>query len=342
MHLMPWGLIAIALLSSWLMTAAVRRYALASSLLDIPNARSSHSAPMPRGGGIAIVASFLLMVAGLGLAARIDGTLCVVLLGSGLLVAVLGFIDDKRGLPARWRFGGHVLAALWLIYWAGSLPLMPVMGQILDLGPLTAVLAALYVVWSINFFNFMDGIDGIASVEAISVTLGGALVWWLVQPLGDWPVAVLFAACVSGFLFWNFPPARIFMGDAGSGFLGVVVAVLALWSARDSAHLVWCWVILTSVFLVDATTTLLRRVRRGEHFAEAHRNHAYQYAARTHGSHRAVTLAVLAINIVWLLPLAVAVALRWLDGIVGVAVATAPLVWLAFHYKAGDRAGQAV
>jgi Fuc2NAc and GlcNAc transferase len=255
-------------------------------------------------------------------------------------VATIGFIDDRHTLPARWRFAGHSAAAAWLLYWAGPLPPVPVLGLSLDLGPLTVALAALYTVWSINFFNFMDGIDGIASIEAISVALGGALAWWLVQPSGDWPVAVLFAACVSGFLFWNFPPARIFMGDAGSGFLGLVVAVLALWSALHAPHLIWSWVVLSSVFLVDATTTLVRRVRRGERFAEGHRNHAYQYAARVHGSHKTVTLAVLAINIVWLLPISVAVALQWLDGTAGVAVAIAPLVWVAFHYKAGDRAAQ--
>ena len=332
----------LALGMSWLLTIAMRRYALASHLLDHPNDRSSHSVPTPRGGGVAIVASFMVLVLGLGLAGRLEQTLCFALLGSGFLVAVLGFIDDLRTLPASWRFAGHVVAAAWLLFWSGPLPPVPVLGMTFDLGPVTVALAALYTVWSINFFNFMDGIDGIASIEAMSVALGGALVWRLVQPAGDWPVALLFAACVGGFLFWNFPPARIFMGDAGSGFLGLVVALLALWSARDSAHLVWSWVILSSVFLVDATTTLLRRVRRGERFAEAHRNHAYQYAARTHRSHRAVTLAVLAINIVWLLPIAVAVALRWLDGVAGVAVATAPLVWLAFHYKAGDRAGQEV
>jgi Fuc2NAc and GlcNAc transferase len=325
---------------SWLLTIAMRRYALASHLLDHPNERSSHSEPTPRGGGVAIVASFLLLVISLGLTRRLEHLLCLALLGSGLLVATIGFIDDRHTLPARWRFAGHSAAAAWLLYWAGPLPPVPVLGLSLDLGPLTVALAALYTVWSINFFNFMDGIDGIASIEAISVALGGALAWWLVQPSGDWPVAVLFAACVSGFLFWNFPPARIFMGDAGSGFLGLVVAVLALWSALHAPHLIWSWVVLSSVFLVDATTTLVRRVRRGERFAEGHRNHAYQYAARVHGSHKTVTLAVLAINIVWLLPISVAVALQWLDGTAGVAVAIAPLVWVAFHYKAGDRAAQ--
>ncbi len=339
---MNWSLSVLALLCSWLMTGAVRRYAIASALMDIPNARSSHTAPTPRGGGVAIVTSFLLLMLWMASVGRLEYSLCFALLGSGLLVAVLGFIDDRRTLPARWRFSGHAAAAAWLLYWAGPLPPVPMFGLALDLGPLTLALAALYTVWSINFFNFMDGIDGIASVEAICVALGGALNWWLVQPAGDWPVAVLFAACVAGFLCWNFPPARIFMGDAGSGFLGLVVALLALWSARNAPHLVWSWVILSGVFLVDATTTLVRRVRRGERVAEAHRNHAYQYAARVHGSHRTITLTVLAINIAWLLPIACAVALRLLDGMAGVAVAIAPLVWLAFQYKAGDRAGQEI
>ena len=333
-------LAAAGFAASVVLTGLVRRYALRTKLLDHPNERSSHSTPTPRGGGVGFVLSFLILVTSTAWAGVVGYSLALAILGAGALVAALGFIDDRRPLPARWRFAGHSAAAVWLLCLAGPLPAVPVLGMTFDLGPVTVALAAVYTVWSINFFNFMDGIDGIASIEAICVALGGALVWWLVQPAGDWLVAVLFAACVAGFLCWNFPPARIFMGDAGSGFLGLVTALLALWSARESPHLMWSWVTLSSVFLVDATTTLLRRVRRGERFAEAHRNHAYQYAARVHGSHRTITLVVLTINIVWLLPIAVAVALRWVDGIVGIAVAIAPLIWLAFHYKAGDRAGQ--
>lgn len=150
----------------------------------------------------------------------------------------------------------------------------------------------------------------------------------------------MFAASVGGFLMLNFPPARIFMGDAGSGFLGFVMAVLALWSSTQVPQLFWCWAILSGCFLVDATTTLVRRVVRGERFHVAHRNHAYQYAARRHGSHRRVTLAVLCINTFWLLPLAVAVALGALDGAAGMLAACLPLVGLAYRYKAGDKAAQ--
>jgi len=325
---------------SLVLTGLMRRYALQAQLLDRPNERSSHTVPTPRGGGVAIVATFLLLgalLAGLGL---VEGRMWSALGASGLLVATVGFLDDRNPLPARWRFAGHLMAAAWVLIWLGPLPPAPLLGMTVELGIAGLLLAGLYIVWSINLFNFMDGIDGLASMEAISVACGGALVWWGVQPDGPWLLALLFAASVGGFFVWNFPPARIFMGDAGSGFLGLVVAVLALWSALEHAHLFWSWLILGACFMVDATTTLVRRVRRGERFNEAHRNHAYQYAARLHGSHRAVTLAVLAINTFWLLPIAVLVAVQRVDGIVGLTAAIAPILFLVFRYKAGDRVGQ--
>ncbi len=334
------ALVLLGAAATWALTSAVRGYALRSNLLDHPNERSSHSVPTPRGGGVAIVASFLLLTLALGVAGRIGALLCIAILGGGAIVATLGVIDDRWQVPARWRFLGHSAAAAWVLGWMGALPPVPALGFVVDLGLAAVLLSALFLVWSINLFNFMDGIDGIASIEAITVSLAGALVWWLVRPGGDWPVAVLLAASVTGFLIWNFPPARIFMGDAGSGFLGLMVATLALWSGRTDAHLFWSWFILLGVFMVDATTTLVRRVRRGDKFNQAHRSHAYQYAARKHGSHKKVSLACGFINIVWLLPIAVLVAMRKLDGAVGVIVAYTPLVWLAFHYKAGARADQ--
>ena len=340
---MTLGLCILLLLGgavSCALTATMRRYALEVGLLDRPNERSSHSVPTPRGGGVAIVVSFLLIVAVVAATSDADGRLAAALLGSGALVATLGLVDDRKALPARWRFAGHLAAAAWVLFWLGPLPAVPLFGHVVDLGIAATLLSALYFVWSINLFNFMDGIDGIASLEAIAVSLGGAFVWWLTQPQGDWPLAVAFAACVTGFLIWNFPPARIFMGDAGSGFLGCMVATLALWSSHTAPHLFWSWFILGGCFMVDATMTLVRRVARGERFSEAHRNHAYQYAARRHGSHKRVSVAFMLVTLLWLLPIAVAVALGRLDGLVGVLVAYAPLVALAWHYKAGDRRGQ--
>ena len=339
------GLLILLLLgavASWALTSSVRRYALHTDLLDRPNERSSHTVPTPRGGGVAIVVSYLLLVVVFSLWDPENGRLAAALLGGGGLVALLGLIDDRRPLSARWRFAGHLVAAAWVIAWLGPLPPTPLFGSVVDLGIGAYFVSGLYLVWSINQFNFMDGIDGIASLEAIAVALGGAFVWWLTQPQGAWPLALAFAACVAGFLPWNFPKARIFMGDAGSGFLGCVIATLALWSCSTLPHLFWSWIILGGAFMVDATVTLVRRVALGERFSRAHRSHAYQYAARRHGSHAFVSIAFFALTALWLLPVAIVVALGRLDGAWGVVIAYAPLLALAFRYKAGHRAAQEV
>ncbi|MEO7151989.1 MAG: glycosyltransferase family 4 protein [Burkholderiaceae bacterium] len=319
------------------LTGAVRRYAQATSMLDVPNARSSHADPTPRGCGIAIVLSVLSILLVLAVLGRVETRLAIALTGASSTVASLGFLDDRSNLPARWRFLGHLAAVAWVLAWMGPVPPVPMLGSTLALGIAGPLLCALFLVWMVNQFNFMDGIDGIAGVEAISVALGGALVWWLAGSGTGWQVALVFAACVFGFLLWNLPPAKIFMGDVGSGFLGLVLGTLAVWCGQQAPHLFWAWFILVGCFMVDATTTLVRRVRRGERFNEAHRSHAYQYAARKHGSHKKVTLACGLINVVWLLPVAVLVAMRKLDGVAGVILGYAPLVWLAFHYKAGAR-----
>ncbi len=327
---------------AWVLTRALRNYALRSNILDHPNDRSSHLVPTPRGGGVAIVLSFLICTAALALAEATSERHAVALLGAGSLVALLGFLDDRKPLPARYRFVGHVAGAAWVVGWMSPLPPVPLLGVNMDLGLAGVALGVVCIVWSINLFNFMDGIDGIASIEAITVSLGGALVCWLAGTSELWPIAALLAACVAGFLVWNYPPARIFMGDAGSGFLGLVLASLALWSASEQPQLLWAWSVLYGVFIVDATTTLVRRVRRGELFFEAHRSHAYQYASRKHASHERVSLAVGLINVGWLLPIACAIATGWVDGLLGLLVAYTPLVALAYHYKAGDRRGQGV
>ncbi len=329
-----------AAVASWLLTGAMRRYALASQLIDRPNERSSHKVPTPRGGGVAIVVTYLAGLSALALTGRVEARLAVAMIAGGLVVAILGFLDDRSSLPAGKRFLGHLAAGIWVLVWLGGVPRIPIFGFQVNLGLFGPALSLLFCTWMINLFNFMDGIDGIASLEAISVSLSGAWLWYATGTGNGWVAALLFAACVAGFLIWNFPPARIFMGDAGSGFLGLVVATLALWCGRSTPVLFWSWFILVGCFMVDATTTLIRRVHRGGRFSEPHRSHAYQCASRLHGSHRPVTLAVLALNLLWLLPLAALVAFGYLDGAIGVAIAYAPLVTLAFRYKAGDHARQ--
>jgi Fuc2NAc and GlcNAc transferase len=142
---------------------------------------------------------------------------------------------------------------------------------------------------------------------------------------------------VGGFLFWNFPKAKIFMGDVGSGFIGIVLGLFSVQAAWIAPELFWAWMILLGAFIVDATVTLLRRVKRGDKFYEAHRSHAYQYASRKIEKHYPVSLAFGIINLFWLLPVAVLVAVGWLDGVFGIIIAYIPIVWLSFVFKAGAK-----
>ncbi|WP_028694648.1 MraY family glycosyltransferase [Pseudomonas cremoricolorata] len=330
-----WWLLPVVVALSCLLTGLLRRYALHKQIIDVPNARSSHVVPTPRGGGLSIVLTFLACLPVLGVLAVVDSAVLLGIGGSGALIAVIGFMDDHGHIAARWRLLGHFAAALWLLLWLGGLPPLLVVGYELDLHWIGAVLTAFYCVWMLNLYNFMDGIDGLASIEAITVCLSMALLAGLTGLSSLLVLPLILAAAAAGFLFWNFPPAKIFMGDAGSGFLGIVLAGLSLQAAWQSSALFWCWLIMLGVFVVDATLTLMRRLLRGDKVYEAHRSHAYQFASRHYARHLPVTLAVGALNLFWLLPIALCVALLGLDGALGVLIAYVPLVLLAARWGAG-------
>ncbi|NWA38510.1 glycosyltransferase family 4 protein [Pseudomonas reactans] len=330
-----WLVFAAVLSASLLLTWVLRRYALSRSLMDIPNGRSSHSVPTPRGGGVAIVLTYLVTLVLVAFAGWVSWSIALPLLGAGALIAVVGFLDDHGHIAARWRLLSHFGAAIWALFWMGGLPTISLVGVELDLGWLGHVLAALYLVWMLNLYNFMDGIDGIASIEAVCACAGACLVYWLTGHEDLMLAPMLLAVAVLGFLYWNFPPARIFMGDAGSGFLGVVIGILSLQAAWAAPEMLWVWLILLGVFVVDATFTLGRRLLRGDKVYEAHRSHAYQYASRLAGRHLPVTLTVMAINLLWLLPIALFVGLGF-DGVLGLLVAYVPLVLLAIRFHAGE------
>ncbi|MCP8466577.1 glycosyltransferase family 4 protein [Pseudomonas sp. ZM23] len=336
------ALLAATFLASWGMTWGVRRYALARSIMDIPNSRSSHQIPTPRGGGVAIVLGFLVCLAAAALLGGVDSLSLVALLPAGAWIAAIGFVDDHRHIPARWRLLGHFLGAAWLLYWLGGLPALPMPWGMLDLGVLGELLALVFLVWLLNLYNFMDGIDGIASLEAICVCMAGALCYWLVGAATMTWLPLILAMATAGFLLWNFPPARIFMGDAGSGFLGLVLGGMALQAGWIAPQLIWCWLILLGVFVVDASYTLIHRLIRGERVYEAHRSHAYQRASRRYGSHLRVSLAVTGINLCWLMPLAILVSLGWLSGLLALIVAYAPLVLVVARLGAGRPDDQGV
>jgi Fuc2NAc and GlcNAc transferase len=318
-------------------TAFIRRYAGPLGLVAAPNARSSHSVPTPSGGGVGIVAGGAV---GGAFVLAAEPWPAAVLLAAALLVAAIGFVDDRRPLPAAVRLAAQVL--LVAVVAAFGLPAGGIAAAIgLPLPPFlvtgVVVLAAVY--W-VNLFNFMDGIDGLAASQAIFMLLAAALLavvrtegGAVEQPAFWWLPTI--AAASAGFLLLNWPPARIFMGDAGSTFLGFLIAVLALTTTGLGWLSLWQWLILAAVFGTDATLTLCRRLLQGERIFEAHRRHAYQRLARRWQSHRSVTMAVTAVNLLWLLPLALLTGWRPELGSALTLVAYLPLVALAFWAGAG-------
>lgn len=291
----PAMLITLAFLLSLGLTGLVVRHACRLGIMDAPNERSSHVRPTPRGGGVAIVATFLAAIAGLWALGAIGGDLALALGLPGFLVAGVGLADDVRSLGVVPRLAVQVLAAALALALSG----VPGTPEIPASSWLTVAVTGVGLVWALNLFNFMDGIDGIAASEAAFVLAAASLLLLGPAPAHAMAAAVL-AAASAGFLAWNWPPARIFMGDCGSGFLGITIAVMAIGTAGMVP--LQAWAILGGVFLVDATVTLLTRLARGERPHQPHRSHAYQRLARRWGSHRTVVLCVWAVNLLWLLP----------------------------------------
>lgn len=316
--------------ASYALTAWLLHHSRIGRIVDLPNARSSHSTPTPRGGGLSMVVLTTCAALVLCATARMSLPLTAVLVAGGLSVAGVGFLDDVRSAPILLRMSVHIGAALWAVY---------LLGTPLSAGITAVVITVLGIAWLLNLFNFMDGIDGLAASEAafvlwasaaLSLSMAGA------SAVDVAPAMIAGAACV-GFVLWNWSPAAIFMGDVGSGYLGYLIAVLAISSARSGLLDIYVWVILLGVFLVDATLTLARRLLRAERVYQAHRTHAYQWLARRWRSHAWVTIAVIAVNVGWLLPCA-ALAQRYEQFAPWIcAIALAPLAAVALMSGAGRR-----
>ncbi|WP_077444371.1 glycosyltransferase family 4 protein [Rhodanobacter sp. C05] len=294
---MATGWLLAALLITLLLVRSAIGYAHRRGMLDQPGQRRSHRLPTPRGGGIGIVVAMLLCLLGewwylpgvfwsFGMVAGLSGAL--------MLVALAGWWDDHRSLPVLPRLAMQLLAVLGfsvallatgLSFW--WLPLLLVGG-----------------VWSINLHNFMDGIDGLLAQQAIFVASGLAgLAWTAAEPMLALAAATL-AASALGFWCYNHPPARIFMGDVGSGSVGLLIFAFTamLWRLRHD--LLWPALTLSSAFVVDASLTLLTRMWRGRCWYAAHREHLYQWLVRRGGSHANADKGYLAWNLLVAAPLA--------------------------------------
>jgi Fuc2NAc and GlcNAc transferase len=286
----------------WIIKSALRR-----RILDVPSARSSHKTVMPRGGGLAIVIATTVGLIALWLvfAGNPRGVLALAI--GGVTVAAIGFADDLKPVAPWFRLLVHFAAASLAVVTIGGMPPLQIGDTTTDLGWIGDAAAVLGVVWSLNLFNFMDGIDGIAASEAAFIALASATIATISGGMTDnTRQTVVFGAACLGFLYWNWPPARIFMGDVGSGYLGFMLAVFALLATQSDPGALYVWLTLAAIFFVDATITLLRRLIARQPVHVAHRTHGYQHLALNWGSHRRVTVLVLAVNVLWLFPLAAA------------------------------------
>ncbi|MFV0478133.1 MAG: MraY family glycosyltransferase [Parahaliea sp.] len=282
--------VVLSALGCWAYLLLARRW----HLLDHPNHRSSHQVPTPHGGGTIIVLSLALgFVAGSFVLPWTWSPVLLLILILALLLMLLGVLDDIRSLSVRLRFSIYGLSCL-LAVWFSLQPITLIDG--LYLLPVSFA-----VLWLLNLYNFMDGIDGLAALQCI----GACAMASLLACSDDYALFCVLLACAHlGFLVWNFPPARLFMGDAGSVPTGFLVAALALYGQTSGALSVAVWLILLAGFIVDASTTLLRRWCRGENIFQAHRDHFYQRLSRHWQSHKKVDIAFVILLFGWLLPLA--------------------------------------
>jgi len=296
------GVALLAVVASFLLTRWLRHHAVQLGLLDVPNARSSHTIPTPRGGGLAIA---VVVLAGLPLLAwatsKIEWKSIPAYIVLGAAIAALGWMDDRRSLSARARLAAQMAVATLTITELGHFTetWFPFVG-VLRFSWLGVPLTFLWIVGLTNAYNFMDGIDGLAAGQAVVAGVLWVIVGWddalsLVSILG-----LMIAAAALGFLSQNWPPARIFMGDVASSFLGFTFAVLPLLAAQaglENERYLIGGALFVTVFIFDSGLTFLRRLLRGENILQAHRSHLYQRLVKKGYSHRAVTMLYLVLAV---------------------------------------------
>ncbi len=273
---------------SFLLTYLIIRVALKKKIVSIPNERSLHDTPTPIGGGVAIVLTWYAGISILYFCGKLEKNLYYALM-SGIILTIVSLTDDLTSLKPLVRLIFHFITAIAAFLFLGGLRPLIIPAINMDYSFITYPLAVVGMVWFINLFNFMDGVDGFASLEAIIICL-------LMFVFSGSIVNILLIACISGFLFWNWPKAKIFMGDVGSTQLGFILVVLGINAHNTYQFSILNWIMISSPFWFDATLTLYRRWRNGERLGEAHRKHIYQRLVRAGFSHLQVNIYLLIIN----------------------------------------------
>ena len=275
---------------SFILTYLIKNYAIKKSLLAEVTERSSHSVPIPHGGGIAIAMTWFVGLFYLYFSDSIDKHLFFALL-VGVIISAVSYFDDLFELSAKVRLFTQSFVAFLGLYFLGGFEELNLFLFSIDNQLFTNIFAFFMIVWFINLYNFLDGIDGYAGSEALFLSLAAFILF------GGSYFLVL-AVAVLGFLVWNWHKAKIFMGDVGSTLLGYNVAIFTIYYANQESSNLWIWIILFGVFWFDATLTLFRRYQTGEKLSQAHKKHAYQRLNQSGWSHSDIVIASIKLNIV--------------------------------------------
>lgn len=301
------ALLVVAFVGSCLGSMQYRRFAMERGIVAKLNSRTLHEKIVPRGGGVVFAGIFSLAIVVIWLLGELSTGVMLCFGLGGAAAAASGFIDDVHDVRAVRKLLIQLGLAAWMLITFTSALYRPLVSGSLGVWEIVLAAVLLFVpVWLINLYNFIDGIDGLAISGAVFICAAAILV--LVLTGGDTRYVFLFALLAAaglGFLLFNMPPASMFMGDAGSIFLGYCFSALVLSTVLSGQISVWTWLCILGYYLADTTTTTLTRMVLVERWYHGHRSHAYQNLARIWRSHAKVTYGILLYNVAWALPLAV-------------------------------------
>ena len=315
---------------SWICTIFYKKYAINRGIISSPNYRTLHELPVPRGGGIIFSLLLTMSIFLLWFNFILSDNLFLVLGVGGFMAILFGFIDDIKNIKASIKLIIQILLAFWVVYFFYMDGLL-----IIKWIPIYLSIPFLIflIVWLLNAYNFIDGVDGLAASMTIFISLTLALVLFFTENI-DYltTLFILLAGVVGGFIVFNWPPASIFMGDAGSVYLGYIFGSLFLYTTLNGYISIWVWLTVSAYFLADTTITQLIRVIFVRKWFLPHRSHAYQNFARISDSHAKVTIGITVYNVIWILPLTLFAAFIPEWGFIFSILALIPATLFSFRY----------
>ena len=291
------------ILASVITTSVIRYFSIKNNFLDIPNDRSSHLAPIPKGGGISIIGTLIFTIVILFYYKMVASEFVISMTIGLVIVSVVALVDDYKNLSPMIRVIIYIISAAFSLFMIGGLDSVSINNHSYNLSYIGYFLGVLFLVWLTNLYNFMDGTDGFAAIQTISVSIFCFFLFYLSNNVPFFIILLCLTSTTIGFLYWNWSPAKIFMGDVGSCGIGFFFGLFSIYTERAEIISITVWLIILSPFIGDATLTLLKRIINNEKWYEAHNSHAYQILHQSGLSHSRLALNLLFINICLIWPL---------------------------------------